>query len=130
MESNEPVRIEHIGPHGDGDLYDLSNDYGYIDAIYSPDGIYQISSIVVSSRRKGHGQNLLRKSEEHARELGARKIGAVIISRECLEAMTRVFGEDSLTVLQRGEFTPEGHDYNTISPTQALLRYTLAPRAE
>lgn len=99
-----------------------------MDATFLPTvGWYNIAGIDVlrEARGQGHGQELIRTTLEHARSLGATTVIAAIISRECLEAMRRVF-DDGIAVSKEGDFAPEGQDNNLKNPTSAALWYDLA----
>lgn len=47
----------------------------------------------------------IRITYDHAHELGAKSIFALIISRECLDAMSTVFGSYNITVMERGLYS-------------------------
>lgn len=120
--------IQHpdtLDPARDLSIYDVRSDTGLIVAIYrATTGIYLINDFDVfnpDDRGKGYGRELLNASYQHARTTGARAIMAHIISRECLESMRRVFGDETLRVSQEGGFAPAGTDTNRSDPTRAVL---------
>jgi|GEM_PF-3590601 len=102
-------------------IYHLSSEQGAIEATFHPEWqSYMIANFDVHPdyRGQGIGKLLLRASLEHAQELGARHIIAGIISRECLDAMRRVFGDESISVAHVGEYCPKGqlevaHEHRT-----------------
>jgi hypothetical protein len=79
-------------------------------------------------RGNGIGQNLLRFSKELAGQLDARLIIMSIISRESLDAVTAVFGEEYITVNQRGEYMRPDSDEIPDGPvgTSAVLQYPVS----
>lgn len=77
-------------------------------------------------RRQGLGKLLAGLALEHARELKADIVMAGIISRECLDVMTDVFGADSVDVRNSGDYAPPGRDENFDYPTSAALFYDLS----
>jgi hypothetical protein len=105
--------------------YDFAFESGTLTSAFREnERLYKISNLEVSDRgerRRGVGKGLLRVALGHAESLEARTVLAIIISRECLDAMEAVFGEDSIEVLDRGGYAPEGHDQCLESPTRALL---------
>jgi hypothetical protein len=114
--------IEHVTTFGDKQIYHIQSSYGGVEVIFTPDDrIYQIANFDVSERRQGHGKNLLRTSAEHAEALGARAVIAAIISRECLDAMSSVFGQEHIEIDALGEYAPGGLDSHPDSPTSAML---------
>ena len=129
MKTEKPrVDIRYDTTFRSGDLYLLTTKYGGIDALYNKDTKhYTIANFDVdrSARREGIGKNLLDTSKIHARELGAEIIKAAIISRECLDAMSAIFGEDSIIIDQKGEYAPIGQDISD-TPTSAMLWHELA----
>ena len=120
------ITITHDSHFNNSDIYRISTELGGIDAVYHPKELrYTIANIdVYSHRRRGVGKELLRVSQSHARELGARVIFAAIISRECLDAMTSVFGEEFIYTSQVGTYAPAGADYGKV-PTSAVLHVVL-----
>lgn len=112
-----------------GDLYNIRADHGYIDAMYDEmSSLYRIATLYVSSEARGQGigKNLLRTSRSHAKDLGAKSIFAVIISRECIDAMEAVFGEEAIKVERRGEYIPPGQNKSD-QQADAMLFYTIPP---
>ena len=127
FESDLEIAITLNAHINEATLYTISTDGGNIDAAYREIGeLYTIANFDVLSdrRRRGVGKELLRASQAHARELGAKVIFAAIISRECLDAMNTVFGEESIRVSILGTYAPEGKDYGDI-PTSAVLHAKL-----
>jgi GNAT superfamily N-acetyltransferase len=92
-------------------LYDFEAEHGVLDAIYQPEvGWFCISNIDVEPqyRRQGLGKLLLRAAFTEAERLRARLIYAAITSRECLDAMSEVFGKAAIKVSHEGTYTPDG----------------------
>ncbi len=120
------ITIRHSRLTATSDLYELESAAGKIDAVYHTDEMrYTIANFDVDSdkRRQGIGKHLLKASQEHARELGAKVIFSAIISRECLDAMTRVFGEESVLVAEVGEYASNDGSESPATTTAAILHY-------
>lgn len=102
--------------------FSLKNPYGYLISHYTPeDGRYDLIDLEVERRQRGRGigKLLLREADVHARMLQARVMTASIISRECLDAMTSVYGEEHIQVRDVGQYQPE--DETDIYTTNATL---------
>lgn len=86
-----------------------------------------IDSIKVNSRlrNQGIGKAILRSVKELAYETGVDIVTAQITSRESLDSMTSVFGEDSIHIRKRGDygFVDTGEQLRPIHPASAHLRY-------
>lgn len=82
-------------------------------------------------RRRGLGEALLRAVKAHAEELQVEQVTATIVSRECLDAMCRVFGVDSVQVRRLGNYAA---DRSTLAAdfekASALLRYSPSRRGK
>jgi hypothetical protein len=64
---------------------------------------------------------LLHTAKDHAQDIGAKAIVAAIISRECLDAMESVFGEEAINVETRGDYASQVADQCKDKPTSAYL---------
>ncbi|RYF29185.1 MAG: hypothetical protein EOO17_02450 [Chloroflexi bacterium] len=115
----EGVDISRMVTIGDRDHYQLQSRYGSLDAIHSPDGVYQIANFDVSRPRHGHGRELLLASHDHARELGAKAMFAIIISREAYESARKVFGDEALVIESLGGYKSDRAQ--NLGHTSALL---------
>lgn len=71
-------------------------------------------------RRRGIGKTLLREALNFANDLDARLIHAAIISREYLDAMTQVFGEETINVAELGGYEDDPQPNKS---TRASLLY-------
>lgn len=107
----------------------FSHEYGSVRTYLDTDANrLHIDDIVVSAdqRRKGIGNALLRSVRLLAEEIQAEEVTARIVSRECLDAVQRVFGAKSVHVRVKGDYDPgkgqmpEGH-----VRTSATLRHQL-----
>lgn len=128
-DKSHEVIITHNSSHDGDDIYCITTESGAIDAVYhTADRRYAIANfdVVANARRRGIGKELLRASKQHACELGARIIFAAIISRECLDAMQTVFGEENVYVGELGDYAPEGADTGA-KPTSAVLQMYIKP---
>lgn len=100
---------------------------GYIScALDRPSGWFTIADVEVKPELRGNGigKRLIRAAWAEAVNQGATEIIAGIVSRECLEAMRRVFGPDHLHVQVEGTF--EGSvPPEAVVNTQAFLHYTV-----
>ena len=76
---------------------------------------FKIQGISGDRKHRGMGRELLRTSIIEAGKVKASKILATIVTRECLEAMIDIFGEDSVEVHRVGEYKKHG--------TAAHLKY-------
>lgn len=94
-----------------GAYLDIEAGDGYLTASYNEAiGIFLIADIKVDrlSRRQGIGKQLLRQALGEAQKVQAKAVVASIVSRECLEAMQVVFGEESLTIDSIGPYLGSG----------------------
>lgn len=117
------ITIHHESTYGTADIYHLVTEKGGVEAVYHTDERrYTIANfdVDVKARRRGIGKELLRASQTHARELGAKVVFAVIISRECLDAMRSVFGEESVFVAEEGGYD-SGEGAEPKARTSAVL---------
>jgi ribosomal protein S18 acetylase RimI-like enzyme len=101
---------------------------GTLEAVFLPDERrYDICDISVVDEYMGLGiaKAMLRIARQQAISLGAKSIGAAIVSREALDAIRSVFGEDSLDVRAEGSYMTteerEAGDFHTY----AFLNYSI-----
>jgi GNAT superfamily N-acetyltransferase len=96
----------------------------YIDPRYNR---LHIDSINVNYRlrNQGIGSAILRAIKNFAHETNIDVVTATIVSRESLDSMTSVFGEESVRVRKTGDygFIQKGERRNAIDPASASLRY-------
>ncbi len=107
-------------------MYDLTYPHGLLQASYDQTPRwFCIANIDVEEdfRRQGIGKLLLRRSVSLAEEVGAQLIYAAIVSRESLDMMTSVFGEEAVKIRQVGSYAP--HADNPEDKTGAMLWYEL-----
>ena len=101
---------------------------GEADSIFRSDiRLFTITNIDVlpEHRRQGIGKVILENMKAHARELGAVTIMSAILSRECLDAMVSVFGDEYINVAEEGTYhSPEEYPDIVVGDTRAML---LAP---
>lgn len=104
----------------------FSHEYGHATTHFDTDAnSVRIDWIEVArtERRRGVGKTMLRAIDALAKELEVQTITATIISRESLEAMRHVFGDENLRVRQQGDFVPMGFtSSDDIHRTSATLR--------
>mgnify|MGYP000617873297 CR=1 FL=1 len=109
----------------------ITCDHGRLRMYYNPERRhFLINSVVVEPkfRREGRATALLEYSIEYAKELGARTIGAVIVTREILDGMSKVFGEEAITIEQLGIYEHQKPHFLSAEPehsTLARLDYSL-----
>jgi hypothetical protein len=130
-DQNPPVFIRQVSglnPRSEFYLHRLTGGEMVVQWIESV-GLYHITDIDVSLPRRGIGRRLLRSGQEQATNLGARSIVAAIISRECLESMVMVFGQEHISVEKLGDFVPED-EVKAFTRTSALLYVPLKPSLE
>ena len=77
------------------------------------------------ARNQGIGKAILRSIKNLAHETDIHIVTATIISRESIDSMTSVFGEDAVVIRKRGEygFAESGEHLQAIQPASARLRY-------
>jgi len=86
--------------------------------------VYEMDDCVINVpyRRRGYAKELLKLASAHARLLGARAISASnIVNRASIDALSSVFGEESLSINTLGDYAPEGYDENKEAPTKASM---------
>lgn len=114
------VRIDYEGGYLSASLGKLGD----------PANFYiEYTRVPADKGRQGIGRTLLRLALQVAAEQQAAKVTAYITSRECLENMRMVFGEESLEVMREGEYqTPElPYVMNRPRTTMAALDYPIPP---
>lgn len=114
---NDALYFEHLGPNG------------HLTCVYRENiGQYTLADIEVEERHreKGLGKLLLKSSLEHARQIKANYLVSMIVSRECLDAMTSVFGAENIQVEQKGKYIDDIETED--DATSALLYYELDDR--
>ena len=97
-------------------LYTFTTEHGFLDASHQPTvGWFGIANVDVEPpfRRRGIGKALISCAFERA--LDAKMIYAAILSRECLDAMASVFGQEAVSIQELGSYTPadQPDNYNT-----------------
>ncbi|HSW36764.1 MAG TPA: GNAT family N-acetyltransferase [Candidatus Saccharimonadales bacterium] len=108
----------------------INGEHGYLNGSYDPPSrLFYIGDLFVTPkvRRQGMGKRLLEAARQEAVKKGARLIASVITKREQLDAMTSVFGEESIEVKQLGQYenpNPDASDLPT-SQTSAVLSYKI-----
>jgi GNAT superfamily N-acetyltransferase len=110
-------------------IYHITTAFGGLETTYRTNcGWYQLVNLDVDPdhRRQGIGKGLLMTGLEHARKLNATKVIASIISRECLDAMTSVFGEEHIDICKKGDYAEPGTDSNHFDKTEAVLYLELS----
>src|SRR5262249_28742427 len=117
-------------PDGGGSYF-LTSEAGLLIASYrGRTREFFIFGIDVNSEQRGQGEGkrLLSAALEVARQIGALSITSSVTSRECLAAMSKVFGQNALEVVTEGTFTPSGEEcrYDTL----AFLNYNVAENQE
>lgn len=101
---------------GDGNLdceYSTADDSFCIDDLY----------VEHTSRKRGIGKQLLRAAKHTAETIGSHDVYAYIHSKECLQAMTRVFGSENIRIAADGDYAPTGEDRHPSRQTNAMLHY-------
>lgn len=112
-------------------LFVISSELGYLAGSFDPPtGYFYISDLEVrpvKARGHGVGKKLLEASKEEARRAGAKYMWAIIMSREALDAMTSVFGDESVRVDRVGEYADPttGEPVPPEKATHASLFYEL-----
>lgn len=104
------ITIDTIEVPGGSRTFTLQTDHGQLLATYEPlIGMFSISRVDVEpdSRRRGIAKALLSTALHVAEECEAQEIFASITSRESINAITSVFGEDSVHVMNLGTYAPE-----------------------
>jgi GNAT superfamily N-acetyltransferase len=101
---------------------------GQLDSVFRfSSRIYTVTNIDVEPefRRRRIGTTLVETARDHARYIGADAIMAAIVSRECLDVMNRVFGEEHIEVYLLGKYAEEGVRITEETATSAGLWYDL-----
>ena len=90
--------------------------------LYRDSNIYTIGYFLVNNGwlRQGYGKELLHRAADHAASLGATAIDASIVSRESLDTMKSVFGEEFIDIESVGPYGDKKQKY-----TRAQLLYPL-----
>ena len=75
------------------------------------------------NRRQGIGRLLVETARDEAQRIGARIIWSVLTSREAVDLMTSVFGQDAVAIERLGEYQSAGRGF--ITGTSASLFYRM-----
>ena len=107
----------------------LAHQAGMTTVFYPDSRIYSIFMLLAEPDARKHdlGKRLLHLAWDHALQLEATTMLASIISRECLEAMTSVFGEEHLDVRLKGSFATQGRQFGR-PRTEAFLQFPVVPK--
>lgn len=123
------ISVVRTSDYNDAQYFEHLSPSGHVTCVYREKiGQYTIAEIEVEEkyRRQGMGKMLLRSSLEHAKQIKASYLVSFIISRECLDAMTSVFGVENVQITQAGRY---GDDVVTEEDaTSAMLYYELDDR--
>lgn len=105
----------------------FSHQHGEVATYLDTDhNILVVDDIEVASAERGNGIGtaMLRAVYNLASGSGVSEVRAVIVSRECLEAMRTVFGVDNVVVRREGDFRPPDDILpKDFKGTSASLRY-------
>lgn len=116
---NTAIAINSTAKFVEQEFFHITTEHGAIEVIYRENiGQYMIANFDVGKPRQGIGKELLRASLRHAQELKASYMVAAIISRECLQSMMSIFGEEAVEVYEPGSYGESG-------TTSAALFYHL-----
>lgn len=104
--------VERSGIQFDGVVFhEFTVDHGSLNAVFDPrSGLFGISNVDVDGnfRRRGLGKAMIQEAYDFAQSIGAGCIYSAITSRECLDAMRSVFGDDVISVSREGTYGVEG----------------------
>lgn len=89
---------------GDAAQYEITVPHGLLRTVHDRTNNYNLQWLESSAPRQGLGRQLLFEGLSHAQRLGAEHISATIMSKECLEDMKVVFGEDCIAVFHEGYY--------------------------
>jgi GNAT superfamily N-acetyltransferase len=119
-EDNKSIIVSET-PEKLGIKYEFQTEHGYLDASYDlSTNHFGIKMVHVESshQRQGIGKELLQAALQQARQTDARYIVGLVISRECLDAMQAVFGEEALIVKSLGFYEA---DYPEVRPDSGKI---------
>lgn len=123
----ENIRIQTGNPGDKNANHRIDATQGYLNSSHRfSDNTYEIQDYVVwgTHRKQGYGKELLQIALQHARALGARAVTAsYIATRESVDAVSTVFGPDSVTIEWLGDYAPEGGEPQ--SSAQASLAFEI-----
>ena len=97
--------------------------------LFRPTGesVFVRLDVIQEKRRQGIAKQLVRLAHEYVAREGASVILATLESRESLELVQGMFGADTVTIHELGDFAPEGMDECPGSPTKASFRTEIQP---
>lgn len=110
VENNPDVKVR-VRETGNMRFFELSTEHGYLDAtLHAITGWFGIAgiSVEVDYRGRGIAKTLLRQALYVAETQDARLIYAAAISRESIDAMRSVFGDEAVQIDEIGTYTPPG----------------------
>lgn len=106
-----PVVIDKCTDPDGRIVYTITTQHGSLDATFRPNvEWFCVANVDVerAHRRQGIAKLLLQVALEKARQDGAKLVYSAVTSRECLEAMKTVFGEEAISIEREGTYTPKG----------------------
>lgn len=109
MAENNPDIKVRARQTGNMRFFELSTEHGSLDAtLHAITGWFGIANVVVDVDYRGRGiaKSLLRQALSVAEAHDARLIYASVISRESIDAMRSVFGDEAVQVDEMGTYTP------------------------
>lgn len=104
--------------------YDITIPHGILQTIHDRTNSYKLQWLESFASRQGVGKQLLFEGLAHAQQLGAEHISAIIMSKECLEDMKIVFGEDCITVFHDGYYKND-HRLAELDPDHPIAELDL-----
>jgi hypothetical protein len=104
-------------------LVKIQEGWGFLEATFEPaSDIFDIGWLQTSLPRHGLGKLLLQSALDLAVEANAELLTATIVKRQCLDAASRVFGPDAISVEVLGSYDRRD--------TRAYLNYYLPGAGE
>jgi len=107
----QPVTVNFDTDEQGRRIFAITTKHGSLDATFRPEiAWFCIANVDVERRFRGRGtaKMLLEQSIKTAKENEAALMYSAITSRECLDAMTTVFGLEAIKVTEQGTYTPDG----------------------
>lgn len=107
MSETDPFEELSYRETGNPNEYIVEHPHGYVSFLLEREtGLVEIDDGWVDPdfTRRGIMKNMLRYTTQVAHEIGGRVLSASIVSREGLDAMRSVFGEEHITVNREGNY--------------------------
>ena len=108
MTLDTAITIQETSDYNNTQYFEMLASHGHLTTVFRHEsGQYTLADIEVEKefRRQGIGKLLIQSALEHAVSIEASYAQALIVSRECLKAITQVCGSENVDITRKGTYT-------------------------